>query len=412
MQISASAGTTVLWRQRVACAAALTISLLNAPAAAPAFGQTAQAASCAVPLDGEAPQVRAVPPACGVAVMAVDAGLRRQGMLDLRIGRGSLYVRSLRLIYGTNEVRMAPQNVDIQVHRLMEEGETTEPLAVSRNGLGLMAVVVNVSPPGYGSEMPVLVLSGQPGADVPEAKPATAASLAAGEWALIGSTWAHVEHLRDGIGIGRQKGRFDQLVITSRGSDLPVQSVQVMTYNNPPFTFDLRSVLVSGTLSPVIAIDPPDFVRDVIVTYGTSAPLPRPPAIEVRGRYAENWLGRTGENRQMAGGWVMLGTVDIVASPHRTAARGPFSVRGQEGAVFKRVRFVARRGAIALGGATVATASGQQETVPVNAMLLPDVETAPFAFAAGPAAIASITLSPQLHPQSRVDATVEVWAQY
>ena len=379
----------------------------------PVQAQAPATAGCATQVAGEGAQVRAVPPGCGTAILAVDAGMRRQGMLDVRVGRGSVYVRNLKLIYTGSGNAIAGQIVDVQVHRLMEEGETVAPVAVSRNGLGLASVVVNVSPPGYGSEHPVLVLAGQQDAVAAEAAAAAAAEASEPkEWALIGSSFAHLERLRDGIAIGRQKGRFDRLVLSTRGNDLPVQSVQVIPYSNPPFTTDLRTTLVPGTFGKVIAIDPPDFVREVIVSYTTSAPQTRPPAIEVRGRYAENWQGRTGENRQVAGGWVLLGTVEVVASPHRAGPRGPYSVQGQEGAVFKRVRFVARRAAVAIAGATVDTAGGQQEAVPVSTMLLPDVETQAFAFASGPVAIAKLAIRPVLHPQSRVDATVEVWAQY
>ena len=135
------------------------------------------------------------------------------------------------------------------------------------------------------------------------------------------------------------------------------------------------------------------------------------PILEVRGHYSESWLGKIGENRQYAGGWVMLGTVDIVASPHTTMPRDRFRIAGQEGP-FKKLKFVARRGAVDLNSVSINAGDGREETVPINTILLPGVQTAPFVLSNGAMPIGTIALSPRLHSSSRVDASVEVWAQY
>ena len=105
----------------------------------------------------------------------------------------------------------------------------------------------------------------------------------------------------------------------------------------------------------------------------------------------------------------MLGAADIVVSPHQRRDR--FQVGGHAGP-FKKLRFVARRGAVDLAGVTVDAGDGRQETLPINTMLLPDAQSAPFALTNGAMPIGSVALMPRLHANSRIDASVEVWAQY
>jgi hypothetical protein len=165
-------------------------------------------------------------------------------------------------------------------------------------------------------------------------------------------------------------------------------------------------------LSVLIPIAPADFVQSVTVTYGTPSPeaTGHPPVVEVRGRYSETWTGAMGENRQYAGGWILFGAVDVVAMPHRT--RQPLRIAGQQGP-FKKLRFVAQRGTVDLASVNVRTADGQDETLAVNALLMPGQSSAPVSFSNGAALIiGSIALAPRLNAQSHIDATVEVWAQY
>ncbi len=362
--------------------------------------------------------VRTLPATCGSATFAIDAALRRFGSLRLATGE-AVYVRTITLSYGASTGGQH-QQTQLALHRLLAAGEFTDAFATTHRGLVLLAVTVDVNPAGYGAAQVALALADADGrlADaamqaVPktEAAPIATAALASTAWMMIGSTVAHLPELRDRVVVGRDKGRFDSLVISSRGGDLPVQSVLVSPVNGTPFAVDLRTVVAPGTLSRVIPLDPPDFVHEVTVTYGTPSSLARQPTLEVRGHYSDNWLGKVGENRHYAGGWVMLGTADIVVSPHSSAPRSNFRVDGHEGP-FKKLRFVARRGSVSLGDVTIDVGDGRTETVPVNAVLLPDAQSVPFALAAGSLPIASIVLSPKLTAKSRLDATVEVWAQY
>ena len=218
----------------------------------------------------------------------------------------------------------------------------TASIPTTRAGLGLQSVTVDVSPPGYGAEQVVLTLSGMSDPSQNRTGDWTGSTVAvqpvsAGDLTLIGSTTAHLSQLRDTITIGRTKGRFDAIVIASQGNDLPVQSVLVMPVNGTAFAIDLRRTIAPGTVSDVIVLDPPDFLHEVTVTYATAAPQARVPTLEVRGRYAADWLGKIGENRQYAGGWILLGTVDVVVGPHMAAAPNRFSIAGQDGP-FKKLR--------------------------------------------------------------------------
>jgi hypothetical protein len=74
---------------------------------------------------------------------------------------------------------------------------------------------------------------------------------------------------------------------------------------------------------------------------------------------------------------------------------------------------VARRGAIDLAGVTIDAGGGRSETLAVNTLLMPDQASQAQGFSNGEAlTIGSISLMPRLRSQSRMDATLEVWAQY
>ena len=385
------------------------LSVVCVLSSCPAQAQFMTQPACAVSLDPAAPGVRTLAATCGSATFTVDAAMRRSGELKVATS-ANVYVRKIVLRYGS-QTGVQSETIEIQFHRLVIAGEATEPLATARRGLSLQTVTIDVSPPGYGTDTVSLALVARDVAsDVAVVTPVATAQPPSGDWILIGSTSAHLAQLRDTMPIGRGKGRFDGLIIATRGNDLPVQSVLVSPVNSPPFAVDMRAILEPGQQSGVIAIDPPDFLHEITVTYGTPPLQARVPTVEVRGRYAENWLGRVGENRQHAGGWILLGAVDVVVRPHG-GQRSNYRIAGQQGQ-FKKLRFVARRGAVDLAGVTVEAGDGRQETLPTNTLLMPDAQSLPFAFTSGALPIASVSLSPRLHATSRIDASVEVWAQY
>ncbi len=369
------------------------------------------ATSCATQPDGTNATVRAVAGTCGTATFPIDAQQRSLGAVRLAAG-GALYIRAIRLTYQGSSGG-AQQLTQLPLHRLFVEGEMTDPIATARGGLPLVAVSVDLNPPGYGAGPIPMALVGPDGSaqSAAQSEGTDAAQTTGSDWLLIGSVSAHLDAARDEIAIGREKGKFDGIAIASRGNDVGVQTVTITPVNSPPFSVDVRRVLVAGVSGPAISIDPPDFIHQVTVTYGTQSHSLRAPLLEIRGHYAENWVGRVGDNRQYAGGWVMLGTADIIASPHNAVLRDRLRVAGAEGP-FKKLRFVAKRAAVSLGSALVDAGDGRQETVVVNAVLMPDAPSQPIALTAGAMPIDNVLLSPRLGPNSRVDATVEVWAQY
>ncbi len=366
-------------------------------------------AACAFTPEGDAGNIRVVPATCGTATFPVDASQRLLGELRVAVSN-PFYIRIVKLTYGTGAGRTT-HVTEVPMHRLLSAGETTDAFPTARDGLGLQSVTVDASPPGYGADQVILALERT---TVDAADTWTTAistgSISARDWVVIASTSARLTELRDTIAIGRGKGRFESLVISSRGGDLPVQSVLVSPVNGVAFTTDMRTVIAPGTFSQAISIDPPDFLHAVIVTYGTPQPGSRRPVLEVRGKYAENWLGKVGENRHFAGGWVLLGTADIIVRPH-SGARTDFRVEGQPGP-FKKLRFIARRGTVGLASVVIDAGDGRTETLPVNALLMPDAQSAPFVIGAGSMPIVSVALTPQVRSNSRLDVAVEVWAQY
>jgi hypothetical protein len=373
-----------------------------------AHAQLPSPVGCATQPEPESSHVRAVAGTCGSAVFQIDARQRQLGALRLVVG-GNLYVRVIRLVYRSSN-GTAQQETQMPLHRLLVEGEASEPIPTTRSGLSLVSLAVDVNPPGYGVGPVPMELIG-PTDSAPAATKIEDGRTTSEGFMLIGSVVAHVAESSDTIIIGREKGRFDGIVIGSRGNDLSVQSVQISPFNGVPFSIDVRNVITPGTEGAVIPIEPPDFLHQITVTYGTQPSASRQPILEVRGHYAENWLGRLGDNRNYAGGWVLLGTADIVASPHRAAQRDNFRIAGQEGP-FKKLRFVARRGALSLISVAVDIGDGRQETLPLNALLVPDVQSAAVTLQSGAVPIGSVVLTPRVAPSSRIDATVEVWAQY
>lgn len=369
------------------------------------------ASQCATQPEGAKASIRAVAGTCGTATFEIGAQQLSLGAVRLAAG-GNLYIRAIRLTYQSGNGG-ARQLTQMPLHRLFLEGETTDPIPTTRAGLSLVAVAVDLNPPGYGVGPIPMALVGPDGgaldartADVPyEARPV------GGDWLLIGSTVAHVDAARDTLLIGREKGKFDGIAVGSRSNDLSVQTVSISPVNGVPFSVDVRRVLAPGVSGWTIPIDPPDFIHQVTVTYATQASSSRTALLEIKGHYEENWVGRVGDNRHYAGGWVMLGTADIIASPHHVVLRDRLRVAGAEGP-FKKLRFVAKRGAVSLANALVDAGDGRQETLPVNSVLMPDVPSQPLALTSGAMPIDYVLLSPRLGPNSRVDATVEVWAQY
>ncbi len=387
--------------------------LLLAVAGSGFSAQHASAQSCTQPPDPSAPHVRTLAGTCGSAVFPVTPRDRQGGHLSLQVARGQLYVRVLRLTYSNGGANVQS---DMRLHRLFTVGEATPVFATSREGLPLVSVSADVAPPGAGTD-PVHLALGPMGANgiatgSVVAAPATLDALTGRGWVLAASANANLAGRRDTLEIGRQKGRFEALVLSGRGQDLPIQSVQIMPFSGQAFTVDLSATLAAGTLSAPIPIDPPDFLQTVTITYGTPTQqtAQRLAVVELRGRHAESWAGAIGENRQYAGGWLLLGTADVVVTPHRP--RPALRIGGAEGP-FRKLRFIARRGAIELAGVTVEAGNGRSETITINTMLSPGQPSAPHGFTNGAALpIAAISLTPRLHTQSRIDATVEVWAQY
>ena len=407
-----------LRRVRLTCFAALWMSSPGV-----ALAQSTPNRECAAS-DAAAPQSVLLPPACGTAGFKISPQQRRTRQLAIVITGRSVYVRAIRLKYAAHTTGTGRQ-FDMPLHRLLLSGETTADFPTLRDGLALQSVAIDVNPAGYGGLSAVFTLMGSSDAPSQDAPSQTASAMTTGsvtqtaatpamldprEWVLVGSTAAHPSLTRDTVVIGRAKGRFDRLVISSRGGDTPVQSVVVTPLSGPAYAIDLRTTIAAGTLSRVIAIEPADFVRDVAISYATAAASANAVVVEVRGHYADNWLGTIGENRQINGGWVLLGTVDVIASPHRPMARDALRVPGQDGQ-FKRLRLVARRGAVEMAGLIVDAGSGRQQSMPINTVLVPDQEQMPIVLDT-PQAIESVALSPRLHSTSRIDATVEVWAQY
>jgi hypothetical protein len=378
------------------------------------FSVSGSAHACATIPDASAQHVRVLADTCGTATFAVPASDRQTATLSLNVARGQAYMRTLRLSYGSG---INGLQAEMRVHRLVGEGEATPLFATkAADGRPLISIVVEMAPPGRGGEPVVLVLGdggNRPlttGALAPKQQPAT--PLDTRDWVLAASVRANLAARRDVLEIGRQKGRLESLALSTRGADIPVQSVQIIPFDGQVFTVDHGTTLTAGAVSVPIMIDPPDFIRAVVVTYGTPSPqaVQRTSVIEVRARQSESWGGPIGENRQYAGGWMLIGTVDVIVAPHHV--RPPFRLPVQQG-TFKKLRFIARRSAIDLAGVTVEAGEGRSETLAINTLLTPDQPSQAQGFSNGAALpISAISLMPRLRSQSRMDATLEVWAQY
>ncbi len=367
-----------------------------------------------MPPDASAPHVRVLAGTCGTATFVVPASDRQSRTLSLNVARGQAYVRTLRLVYGGGSNGL---QAELRVHRLIGEGEATPDFATkAADGRPLISVTVDIAPAGSGTEPVVLALGNggnrllTTGALAGHPQPMAAADLR--DWVLAASVRANVAARRDLLEIGRQKGRFESLALSARGAELPIQSVQIIPFDGQAFTVDLVTTLATGTVSVPIMIDPPDFIRAVVVTYGTPSPqaTQQVSVIEVRARQSESWGGPIGENRQYAAGWMLIGSVDVIVAHHQ--ARPAFRLPVQQG-TFKKLRFIARRSAINLAGVTVDAGDGRSETLAINTLLMPDQPSEAQGFSNGVALpISAISLMPRLRSQGRMDATLEVWAQY
>ena len=331
---------------------------------------------------------------------------------------GNAYIRQITLNYGRQ--RETPHTSNMSIRSAVMAGDMIAEIPASHSGKALASIVIVADPGSIASETRVELDIGNNVPTGSDGMPAAGSNVSGDPqrlqpktktWPLIASTRADPNQPRHVLAIGREKGPVKNVEISARNGALAIIKVRFILTNNEPIELDAVGEL-SPTARPLsISLDQADAIREIVIVADPKRPQTSAAVIEVRAQTSETWAGAIGENRIKTGGWVLLGTVTIANGYRDQPDRKNFVVDGAEGR-FQRLRLVARRQAVTMLTLSVDPGDGKPQSLPVNATLQPDINSAVIALPAANTPIARVTLQPVIRSRVPIDAAVEVWAQY
>lgn len=349
-------------------------------------------------------------PTASLASGRAELTLPRSGSLpatvSLVVSHDSVYVRNITLVFRGSGHSAHEDRKDF--HSTLQSGETIAGIPTSFEGGRLAAVVVSASP-GSNAEIRI---------DLPAMSQAHAMGSATSRPAsrslpglLVASAIIPPATDRIEIPLGKQIGPIRELILTVRGGTLQPRAINVHGYDGDPMSVDASGTTLGPITEPlVVRLAAPETVRNLVVTQRRAESAP-PATIEVRAAVIPEWFGPYGRNRSENGGWSLLGTSTIVASPAAPANRGELRLRGPEGKI-QRLRFAAQRTPIRLHEIELLLADGRRETVPVNLHLVPGTPSEPIKLPPDATGFVAVELKPVLQPRTQIDTAIETWIQY
>jgi hypothetical protein len=216
---------------------------------------------------------------------------------------------------------------------------------------------------------------------------------------------------RHGVKLGVSKGRFAALSLRIQEGAVVLNAVRVVYNTGEVQTVPFGRPLGAGDRTPAFTLERDTFINEIQFLM---APLVSARAvIDVFGTYAEGWSGETGEAKTYTAGWVMLG-IRRPTREHLAQASVPEDPRiAPDLGRFKKLRFVARDGAMSVGVVTVLYDDGERALLQVGQMLARDQVSQPVTIEDGGRGrgIVAVSLPPVSKRGARLDGFVEVWGQ-
>lgn len=324
----------------------------------------------------------------------------------------TVYVKHLTVLAGGHAT-------EIPVRRVLGPGDGSGPIDLRTGGAVVRSVIVHIQAnrqapgrvalyvPGGSAAATAIVSNAEP-ADDPEA------NLDAG-MTPVGRYTAMPGVERHALRLGASKGRFTSLVLRMREGAIALEAVRIVYNTGEVQTVAFGRAFGAGDRTRDIALERDSFISEIQFAI---APLRTGRAVlDLYGTYAEGWTGETGESKTYTAGWVMLG-IRRATRDHLALGLPGTGVADETRVApglgrFKKLRFVARDGAMSLGVVTVLFDDGERGVIQVGQALARDQTSQPVSIEDGGRGrgVAAITLPPASKIAARRDGYVEVWGQ-
>ena len=214
------------------------------------------------------------------------------------------------------------------------------------------------------------------------------------------------------IEVAQQLGKFKQLRLAARGSDVLLDKLSIEFADGSKKDYAVKGKLQPHTSSPWFDIDGSKFISKVNLQFREPTSLSSPTRIEIYGIQSDGWISRYGEGGKFNDGWVLLGAkpagfvgFDSDVIPVSKDATG-----------FAKIRINDRNRAITLNQLRVKYSNGEEDIVPVRARIDAGNSFGPIDLRSGPPKVREI----EARYRSRVidqamkakgAAVVQIWAK-
>lgn len=327
------------------------------------------------------------------------------GSLRIRVDGGSVFIRSVRITGEGARVTETP------LRRVLGAGETAD---VSTGAKRVRDVAVLLAPADSDAvSLTLLVPSSATPVAAPPAQDAATprrepAAALPRDVRMIAARAVNAGLASAPIPVGRDKGRFDWIGIQVAEGAAAIAEVRLTLSGGEVLRFGVGSTVTTGdVVALALPGDGGHSVSSIAVLPQPNGPPQGRAVVEVLARYATGWVGETGENRQMAAGWVLAG---IARPAGRRSERQVIAV-GDELGRYRRIRLVARNGDIDLREIVIAGSGGGRETRSVNQPLFRDQPLAAIDLD-GARQVDTVTVSARARSAHAPDTVVEVWLQH
>jgi len=197
---------------------------------------------------------------------------------------------------------------------------------------------------------------------VPIATPTAPGQATPGGDVLFGAQYVGFLTDRDVIRVGNEVGKFAKIRLRVLDNDIHINEMKVVYNNGESDTLAINADIPKNSRTNWIDLRGDRFIKEIQLVYRSRPNFNGQARIEIFGRYAPGWLGRSGEGRKYNQGWLLLGaqTAGFVGFD-----KDVIPIASNEGG-FRRLRVTVRDRAITLNEIKIFYTDGSDETVPVR----------------------------------------------
>lgn len=336
---------------------------------------------------------------------------RREGKhtaIRLRVMDDPIFIRQIRVTYGNGT------QTEIPIRRLIRPGETTEPIDLEGDARFVREVNVEFRQDSDWRRTARLILLGDRVDARRDAPPPARVNVVSEgmpkDWVLFGTKEADFSGDRDIIRVGRERGRFEKIVLRVTENEVFVRDIIVKYGNGEVQDFALNTRIRPNSRTAELKLDRPHHIETIELVY-SSRPQPgaRKAVVEVWGDLAQSFL--RGEGRgEGNGGWFLIGSK---SSSMLRSDSDNFPVGERFGRI-SQIQLTARNADVEIRTITLTYKSGDQETLPVNLVLRRGASSPVFTLKSRQGfkgrSIESVSIRSKSQLSLRGDALVEVWA--